>query len=320
MVKQIRFRIPSALLIGLILLSLQVSCWADAQRLTVGSPVPVSMPPFQKPRAAVCFFKFGCAPCEQFLDHIALLSRKYEASVEWLVVTKEDPVKLDAALKTRDARVKVLHDKTSVLFDGFRVRDVPMIFLSKGREIVYKHTGYIPAFENRLATILALFSQDRQIPESYQTRELVVGNRAPDVALPDVSGRMWNSSKYHQRSGHSRLLYLFTVMGCDPCRQATEFLASNAKTLRSTEVVLVSFGPREVTAKEVERGKIPFTVLCDMSFETYMRYGIRGLPTFVLVKDGTITYVAGGWGPGQEEELLQAIGAITYDTHGSKGK
>ncbi|MEW6230457.1 MAG: redoxin domain-containing protein, partial [Bacillota bacterium] len=199
-------------------------------------------------------------------------------------------MKLEGELKSRDARVKVIHDKTGVLFDDFGVTDVPQICLARGREIVYRHTGYIPAFDSRLATILAWFSQDKQIPESFQDRQLVVGERAPDIVLPDIFGRTWHSVEYHQKSGRSRILYLFTIMSCDPCRQAADFLASNARKLKDVEVIVVSFGPRQVTVKEMERRNLPFTILCDVSFETYMRYCISGTPTLVLTENRTVTY------------------------------
>lgn len=156
--------------------------------------------------------------------------------------------------------------------------------------------------------IASRFARGLEIPEADSDRRLEIGNQAPDITLPDVSGKTWSREEYGKtRNAHSRLLYIFVIMNCGPCREALKYLLDNSHSLKDTEVVVISFGPKMLTVKELQRIPLPFTVLCDEDSETYVKYHLTDTPTLILTEDDTITYMSSGWDDTKQDELIQAI-------------
>ncbi len=260
------------------------------------------------PKAVICFFDFQGDASEQFLEVIALMSHEYMTSIKWIIVTTDNPTKLEASLKAKNAVAEVFYDKQGRLLDDFGVLEVPTIILTDEDQIVYKHGKYSPGHNERLAEVVSSFAQGRKIPESYPARVLKVGDYAPDITLPSVSGKTWSLSDYRKTKNiRPHLLYVFTIMNCEPCREALRFLGNNAHLLQDTEVIVVSFGPKKLTTSELRRMPIPFTVLCDEDSSTYAKYHLTDTPTLVLAKGNIITYVGTGWNIDREHEFLQAI-------------
>jgi peroxiredoxin len=235
------------------------------------------------PKAVICFFDFQGDASEQFLEVIALMSHEYMTSIKWIIVTTDNPTKLEASLKAKNAVAEVFYDKQGRLLDDFGVLEVPTIILTDEDQIVYKHGKYSPGHNERLAEVVSSFAQGRKIPESYPARVLKVGDYAPDITLPSVSGKTWSLS------------------------EALRFLGNNAHLLQDTEVIVVSLGPKKLTTSELRRMPIPFTVLCDEDSSTYAKYHLTDTPTLVLAKGDIITYVGTGWNIDREHEFLQAI-------------
>lgn len=259
-------------------------------------------------KTAICFFDFQYDTSERFLEAIALMSHEYVASIKWIVVTADNPAKLEAALKGRNAVTEVLHDKEGKFLDSFGVMEIPTIILEDGDQVVYRHGKYSPAHNEHLAEVVSSFAQGMKIPEAYQDRVLKVGDYAPNIMLPLVSGETWSLSDYRKTKNiRPHLLCVFTIMNCEPCREVLRFLSDNVHLLQDTEVVVISFGPKKLTTSELTRMPVPFTVLCDENFSTYAKYHLTDTPTLVLTRDDIITYVGTGWTSDKEHEFLQAI-------------
>jgi len=260
------------------------------------------------PKTAICFFDFQCDSSEPFLDNIAVLAGEHITSIKWVAVTSENPDKLKAALKARNVSAGVFHDRQGKLLDDFGITEMPAIILAAKGQVIYKHEKYTPHHNLRLAEIVSCFAHNQQIPETYLERHLKVGERAPDITLPDTSGKTWSLKQYQKtKNAYSRLLYVFTIMNCEPCREALKFLKENSHNLKDTEVVVISFGPKKLTMKELERMPLPFIVLCDENSDTYSKYHLSDTPTIVLTCDDIITYTGSGWDGDKQNELLQVI-------------
>ncbi|NLB72557.1 MAG: redoxin domain-containing protein [Firmicutes bacterium] len=260
------------------------------------------------PKIALCFVDFQCDLREQFLDVIAVLAGRHGTSVKWVVVTSENPDKLKAALKGGNTSAEVIHDLGGRILDEFGVTEVPALILTSEGQIIYESEKYTPLHNERLIEIVSCFARGQEIPKAYLDSRLRVGDFAPDITLPDVSGKTWSLKLYRKtKNAHSRLLYVFTIMNCEPCREALKFLKENAHNLDDTEVVVISFGPKKLTMRELDRTPLPFIVLCDESSETYTGYHLSDTPTIVLTCDDIITYISSGWDGNKQQELLQAI-------------
>ena len=260
------------------------------------------------PKTALCFVDFQCDVREQFLDLIAALTGRHMTSVKWAVVTSQYSEKLEAALKARNASAEVIHDPEGRLLNEFGITEVPAVILTSKGQVVYKSEKYVPLHNERLIEIVSCFARGQEIPEAYQDRRLKVGGSAPDITLPDVSGKIWSLKLYKKtKDAHSRLLYVFTIMNCEPCREALKSLKENAHNLDDTEVVVISFGPKKLTMRELERMPLPFIVLCDENSETYAGYHLSDTPTIVMTCDGIITYLSSGWDSSKQQELLRVL-------------
>lgn len=156
--------------------------------------------------------------------------------------------------------------------------------------------------------IVSHSAQGQKITSTCSDTGLKAGDRAPDITLPDLSGKTWSFEEYKKSpNAHSRLLYVFTIMNCEPCRQALKFLADNALSLQDIEVVVISFGPKKLTMRELERMPLPFLVLCDEDSETYVKYHLADTPTLLLVEDGIVTYIDSKWDNSKQKELMEAL-------------
>jgi peroxiredoxin len=260
------------------------------------------------PKTALCFIDFQCDSSEQFLDVISALTRRHMTSVKWVTVTSENPDKLEAALEARNALAEVVHDRQGRLLDKFGIVEVPAVILTSEGQVIYRSEKYVPLHNERLIEIVSCFARGQEIPEAYADGRLKVGEGAPDITLPDVSGKTWSLKLYKKtKKAHSRLLYVFTIMNCEPCREALKFLKENAHNLDDTEVVVISFGPKKLTMRELERMPLPFIVLCDENSETYAGYHLSDTPTIVLTCDDIVTHISSGWDSNKQQELLQVI-------------
>lgn len=125
---------------------------------------------------------------------------------------------------------------------------------------------------------------------------LAPGEAAPAFALPGRSGAVALDSL----KGHVVLLD-FWASWCGPCRQSFPWMAAVQESLaaRGLRVVAVNLdkerGPAEAF---LARYPVPFAVAFDPGGATAERYGVRAMPTSVLVgRDGKVLLVHAGFDP-----------------------
>ncbi len=273
------------------------------------SPISLARFALERPKAAICFVKALCPPCEEMLTKVAQLARKYASDMDWVVVVEGDPKLLEPALSDIGAGVRRVDDGEGLLARDFDVKEFPSLFLLGQDEIVYSHMGYVPQYEPKLKQVLAAYSRDREIPKSLTQAQLTVGSKAPDIALPDASGKTWRSSNMGNMGGSqaSRTLYILAISGCGPCHEAMRSVKANAHRMGDLEVVWVLMGAKKASLEDVKEIRPPGVVVFDANLDLFERYELYETPVFILVEGGTIAYVAHGWAPGKGDDVMQAL-------------
>ncbi len=135
---------------------------------------------------------------------------------------------------------------------------------------------------------------------------LPVGMAAPSFSLPDVAGRQHTLSEY-AGPGHVTVLN-FWAFWCDTWKAEMPHLQALAarQDERGFRLVAVSVdGTRLEEFQTHAPTPTPFPVLLDIGGRVSARYGIRHVPTVVIL-DGTgrVRYVHAGY-PGNDVVLSQ---------------
>ena len=132
-----------------------------------------------------------------------------------------------------------------------------------------------------------------------ETRTLAVGDRLPDVTLPDASG---TPVRLHDRLGKKTLVVYFypkdetagcTAQACSFRDQYEDFTAAGA------EVIGISADDAASHASFAAHHRLPFTLLSDREGEAQRAFGVKralfgmiaGRVTFVVDRGGTVRYV-----------------------------
>lgn len=123
------------------------------------------------------------------------------------------------------------------------------------------------------------------------------GNRAPEVALKDMSGGTVYLSEYRGRI----VLLNFRTTWCGYCRAEVPELQAAHDSLNDLAVVGVNImEDRDTVQRYVDELDITFTMLLDETGDAAQTYGVRGIPTsFVLDRQGRV--------------VGQAIGPMTVE-------
>ncbi len=119
----------------------------------------------------------------------------------------------------------------------------------------------------------------------------VEGALAPNVALETLDGDTVSLSDYRGQV----VLVNFWASWCSPCRVEIPELASLYGDLgeQGFEILAINVGENaEQIGLFTEALEMPFTILLDSDGAAARRYGLRGLPTSLLVdRDGVIRLV-----------------------------
>ena len=140
-----------------------------------------------------------------------------------------------------------------------------------------------------------------------------VSESAPDFTLLDLAGQPVSLSSFR---GKKAVLIDFWATWCGPCKAAMPGLQDLSDKFkdRGLQVVTIDQGERvEQVRYFIERKKYSFQVLLDHDGAVGDKYGVRGIPTSVLVdKDGIVQSIAVGnsW---SEEELNKRVERITKE-------
>jgi peroxiredoxin len=140
-----------------------------------------------------------------------------------------------------------------------------------------------------------------------------VGKPAPDFSLPDLSGKPVTLSSYR---GQKLVLMDFWATWCGPCRMAMPGLQELQDKFKDRGLEILSINQGE-TAEPVrnfiQRKKYTFHVVLDQDGDVGGKYGVRGIPTLVLVnKEGVVQWLQVGYS-GDDDELRQLLERLTKE-------
>jgi peroxiredoxin len=144
-----------------------------------------------------------------------------------------------------------------------------------------------------------------------ELRNLKVGQPAPDFTLPDLEGKPVTLSAFRS---HNAVFIDFWATWCGPCRTALpgiQDLADKYKE-RGLAVITIDQGEsRDQVRYFIERRQYSFPVLLDSDNVVGNLYGVRAIPTSVLVdKNGLVQQIfVGSLGPQKslEQQVERAI-------------
>ncbi|CUU34777.1 MAG: TlpA family protein disulfide reductase [Armatimonadetes bacterium] len=141
---------------------------------------------------------------------------------------------------------------------------------------------------------------------ALQERGLPKGTQAPDFELQTLDGKTVTLSKLRGKP----VLLDFWATWCGPCRRAlphTQELAKRYKDQAYVLTVNLREDPETVRAF-MENNNYTFPVLLDRDGSVAHKYGVRGIPHFVIIDaQGKIFHNQVGYGPGVEKELERKL-------------
>ncbi len=147
----------------------------------------------------------------------------------------------------------------------------------------------------------------KQLALMEQQRELV-GKDAPDFELPTVDGK--RKVKLSDWRGKVVVVNFFAHW-CEPCNAEAPRLEQIWQDYKDKGVVVIGVAvwaegdPVKEAEGFVQKHKLTYTVLVDAQNVVPDRYGLRGVPTNVVIgKDGKIHYLRTGF---LEAELRKAV-------------
>ena len=140
-----------------------------------------------------------------------------------------------------------------------------------------------------------------------------VSEPAPDFTLLDLTGQPVTLSSFQ---GNKAVLIDFWATWCGPCRAAMPDLQDLSDKFKDRGLQVVTIDQGETVAQVryfMERKKYSLQVLLDHDGAVGGKYGVRGIPTSVLIdKKGIVQSIAVGnlW---NEEELNKRVERITKE-------
>ncbi|MGD0820147.1 MAG: TlpA disulfide reductase family protein [Desulfomonilia bacterium] len=141
--------------------------------------------------------------------------------------------------------------------------------------------------------IVAALSMNIGVVKGSDTDEQKIGTKqdvtmAPDFSLKDLSGKVRSLKDYRGKV----VLLDFTTTWCPYCKKDIPNLKKLHTVMKGKDFELISIyvmeSPQKV-ASFAEKYSLPYTILLDNDATVARTYGVRGVPTKVVVsKNGNI--------------------------------
>ncbi|MGO8699068.1 MAG: TlpA family protein disulfide reductase [Limisphaerales bacterium] len=134
-----------------------------------------------------------------------------------------------------------------------------------------------------------------------------VNQPAPDFSALDLSGNAVSLASFR---GHKVVLLDFWATWCGPCRMAMVALQDLQDKYKNQGLEILSLNqaePADNVRQFINRKKYGFHVLLDPQGDVSTKYGVRAIPTLVLIdKNGVIQRLQVGYSP-NESDLQQTV-------------
>ena len=119
--------------------------------------------------------------------------------------------------------------------------------------------------------------------DALSSRVPTGGQKAPDFILKDLNGQKFRLSDY---KGKKPVMIIFSTTWCSSCKSEIPYFKSLNATYAQKGLEIVNVGIQESKAKMSKfsaRYNLPYRVLLDEAGVVSGFYGIRGVPSLVLV-------------------------------------
>jgi peroxiredoxin len=141
----------------------------------------------------------------------------------------------------------------------------------------------------------------------HEMGNVKVNQPAPDFSVLDLSSNKVSLASYR---GQKVVLLDFWATWCGPCRMAMVGLQTLQDKYKGQSLEILSVNqeePAEQVRQFINRKKYDFHVVLDADGGVGAKYGVRAIPTLVLLdKSGVIQWLQVGYNQ-DESELQQAI-------------
>ncbi|MFL5760002.1 MAG: redoxin domain-containing protein [Thermomicrobiales bacterium] len=251
----------------------------------IGDPAPaftlpdldgrsISLADFRGHPTVVLFWNLGCGYCANMLDDLRAWEAKPPAKAPQLLVVSTGDVEANRAMGLRST---VVLDQSFAVGQSFGTDGTPTAVLVDADGRIASGVG------DGVPGVLALLN-GKGLPAKPPATNghavpapSLVGQRAPNVRLPDLTGKTVNLSSFRG----SPTLVLFWNPGCGFCRRMLDDLKAWEANRFSGAPNLVVVSTGEAEANRAMGLQSP--VLLDQSFETGRAFGATGTPSAVLI-------------------------------------
>jgi peroxiredoxin len=146
----------------------------------------------------------------------------------------------------------------------------------------------------------------------HELGHLKVSEPAPDFALQDLAGQTVTLSSFR---GKKAVFIDFWATWCGPCKAALPGLQDLTDNFRDRglEVLTIDQGESVDQVRYfIDRRKYSFRTLLDLDNVVGDAYGVRGIPTSVLVdKAGVVQWISVG--KASDEEMQKRVERVTKE-------
>ncbi len=149
--------------------------------------------------------------------------------------------------------------------------------------------------------------QGRSDGATQQLGNIQVGQPAPPFSAPDLTGQTVSLADYR---GRKTVVLDFWATWCGPCKMAMPGLQQVLDDYKGRGLEILSLNEGESAEQAgsfIKRKGYGFHVLLDRDSAIGARYGVRGIPTVVVVdREGIVRWIQVGYLP-SDEALRRAL-------------